>query len=811
MQSLWHQSSTATLRSMRSRSSSGRRQRPWRFRSAKASYSNAVRPTGLEIARFGLLTIATLPFTSWIALFSYDYYYRVDLCRESLTQQDDELEYPRSMPSSQQNAKESPEWLSAKLIGREAQFEEVRSLLSSNPPHQILVVAGPNESGKSHFVSSLMQTIDPNKQGVTYIQSAQIVDSMSTLTQAFVKAFHLQWLQLRYSLVDVLPFAGSEILVMKERYSERDLAQALDVITEALKQNAKQKRRQRKAHLLPVIVIDGLGEGSSWFRSPEGRQSLQQIFKWCITITKERGLAHVILTGNEELVISLTDQNRMTRGHVHVIGLSTLEADQASPVVWQEWPDATSAEIQKLTDTFGGFVHDLHAASRQIQQKLVQFQGSEGGVKTVPEDRRAQIIDQVLSARFRLQVERATAAFAKGKDENDRNPHVLEEDDDAECDPGMDPYLDPLKEVYSEAHAKKNVVSANEESLLQRRTASWSQLQLWRTLQRLVESSSQSSSRGMAVPFGELRDEIFNGDITPLLELMNEDVLGFEIGESQEGCINTSADAMTESQEWSWQVKPATPALGRVFQYLVHNSHLKERFQEMERKAERREKLSLNDQERRQLRLERRRLDMRKASLLKTAELGSAFNMDTGSVSRQMDHVYKSIIDEDVAMERRGRELLEEQKLLLLQTLPDENLEQRSEEADSMQRIETELSRRPISGHSSIQKHLRAAILDTCEQEGGRLLKVRESFQKHATRSGMDGVTAADVVRLINESTGEDIDLQLAESFIRAWDVNKDEHLDYDEFIDMLLADVNMQKRKRRRKKKTKVETSKPS
>jgi hypothetical protein len=162
------------------------------------------RTTGLDIARFGLVSIATLPFSLWVALFTYDYYYRIPLCKDALVQEDDEISYIRTKGKKK-----------GRLIGqgRQQQLAEVQALLN-NPPHQIVVVAGTNESGKSRFVEETLKGLSLSR-GITYIQLAQVVDSLSTLTHAFVRAFDLRWLQMRHSLVDVLPFAGSEILVMK--------------------------------------------------------------------------------------------------------------------------------------------------------------------------------------------------------------------------------------------------------------------------------------------------------------------------------------------------------------------------------------------------------------------------------------------------------------------------------------------------------------------------------------------------------------------------------------------------------------------
>lgn len=177
----------------------------------------------LEVAKFALLSVATLPFTLWLAVFSYDYYYRVELCTEALNQEDQELRI--RLHKDQQSVTHR---------GREAQLNQVKTLLSKDP-HQVVLVAGVNECGKSQFVSEVLRGVNSSrkkKRGVTHIQLAQLVDSVSSFTYILVNSFNLQWLSMRYSLVDVLPFAGSEILVMKERFSDRDLASALNVITE---------------------------------------------------------------------------------------------------------------------------------------------------------------------------------------------------------------------------------------------------------------------------------------------------------------------------------------------------------------------------------------------------------------------------------------------------------------------------------------------------------------------------------------------------------------------------------------------------
>lgn len=73
--------------------------------------------------------------------------------------------------------------------------------------------------------------------------------------------------------------------------------------------------------------------------------------------------------------------------------------------------------------------------------------------------------------------------------------------------------------------------------------------------------------------FSELRDEIFDGDKTGLMDLMREDVLGFLVDRSSDG-------------GWLWKVTPASPALGRAFSHLVADGDLKNRFELIEMEEE---------------------------------------------------------------------------------------------------------------------------------------------------------------------------------------------------------------------------------
>lgn len=92
---------------------------------------------------------------------------------------------------------------------------------------------------------------------------------------------------------------------------------------------------------------------------------------------------------------------------------------------------------------------------------------------------------------------------------------------------------------------------------------------------------------------------------------------------------------------------------------------------------------------------------------------------------------------------------------------------------------------------SSIQGLLKVAIVQNLVQEGSKdkLERFREALQGMSIQITR-GISAEGVVRLIKATTiREDVDLAAAKSSIRAWDLNNDTNLDYDDFVHMLLTD----------------------
>jgi len=713
-------------------------------------YENYRRIGALEVAKFTMLSLATLPFTLWLALFSYDYYYRVELCLESLNQEDLELR----MLHNKENQH------CAIHCGREAQLNQVKTLLTK-APHQVILVAGVNECGKSQFVSEVLREINGinnssssrvQNRGVTHIQLAQLVDSVSSFTHILVRSFRLEWLSLRYSLVDVLPFAGSEILVMKERFSDRDLAQALNVITQALK---KQSQRNLSEQERPIIVIDGLAEGQAWARTREGKQCLERLFQWCIYVTKERQLAHIVLTGNEELVLSLTDQNRLTRGHVKVIGLDDLQEDEARALVLQELPDASEEEIHKIINAFGGFIHDVRGSSRDIQDQL-----SLAGGPLLNAKERAKIVQEMISTRCKMQFERVTAAFAKGLDTIDSDTTSGEDSETIE-EGEMDPFLDPLKAAYSEAQASQSSAAHDNGG----GKVSYTKLQLWQTLQRLVDSEDG------AIPFAELRDDIFDGAQAPLLELMDDDVLGFEIEDSK-------------SVGFSWKVKPATPALNGAFRQIVSDSSLKERFQQLERNSTIQEEIREVVRERMNLRKERKDLEERKAAIQSTVELGEKLDRKN-FVNKKLNTVYDSLVKEEHDALIKDHELREKLKSLEQSQQKDATTLLSNSESEVQQHLKNTLlqimTQNKATEDSSSENHVYSALL--------------AAFQE--LDSNKDGAfDAQDVVRVIKAYTGKEVKEVNARKLVEQWDSDHDKQMNFDEFSDW----YSLQRKKAKKK-----------
>mmetsp|Transcript_21639 Transcript_21639/g.32771 ORF Transcript_21639/g.32771 Transcript_21639/m.32771 type:complete len:290 (+) Transcript_21639:1422-2291(+) len=285
----------------------------------------------------------------------------------------------------------------------------------------------------------------------------------------------------------------------------------------------------------------------------------------------------------------------------------------------------------------------------------------------------------------------------------------------------------------------------------------------------------------MTVPFAELRDDVFDGDISPLLELMHDDVFGFEINNS------SSAGGL------SWKVKPATPALGRAFRFLTSNGGLKKQFDTLE--IDLRYKEEIKDVERQRILLWRKRksLELRKSSLKGTVDLGKGLGQ-TKIAKNSLASIYESIVAEEAAYEGQEQDLR-----YRLDTL----LKNRADLADSAShdisgpQDDAGTKQLPRQQSQHIERKLKSAILQIIAREEPGIGNLKETFERkilekafrYLDRSGEGAVAAEDLVRVIENITGEKVKIEAARSLIRAWDMNNDKQLDFDEFIKIILND----------------------
>lgn len=190
----------------------------------------ATTTTGIDVARFALLSVATLPFpfTVWIARFTHDYAYRVSICREALTGRDPELA-SASRNREDRGGKAAGSGGGERrrsLLGRERELAEASDLLDRRG-----AVADTGDRGaatrresrrscRSCCCATAATTIVAAVAAASRTSSS--LSSASTACRPsrtrWCARSTLRWLRLRRALVDVLPFAGSEILVTKERF-----------------------------------------------------------------------------------------------------------------------------------------------------------------------------------------------------------------------------------------------------------------------------------------------------------------------------------------------------------------------------------------------------------------------------------------------------------------------------------------------------------------------------------------------------------------------------------------------------------------
>mmetsp|Transcript_27580 Transcript_27580/g.58915 ORF Transcript_27580/g.58915 Transcript_27580/m.58915 type:complete len:285 (+) Transcript_27580:2008-2862(+) len=277
----------------------------------------------------------------------------------------------------------------------------------------------------------------------------------------------------------------------------------------------------------------------------------------------------------------------------------------------------------------------------------------------------------------------------------------------------------------------------------------------------------------MAVSFSELRDNVFDGDQTPVLGLMADDVLSFEV-------VDRSSDG-----GWFWKVTPASPALGLAFAQIVKDGCLKETFQQIEEAEKRTTEKNNLEFERARLIRERENLSLRKKSLLQTIELGKEIGQE--DVARQrLAIAFREIVREEEMQDIDDRLLRD--RLSLLTACNGEN-DSNAKETDG------KILTHPVTrreDHLPLQNLLKSVVFDIVSAEedssGEQLLRMKKAFNVlDHTKDGK--ISAEDVVRVVRASTGHNVSLSAAKQLVGEWDLNDDKSLDYSEFMQLLLSD----------------------
>lgn len=284
----------------------------------------------------------------------------------------------------------------------------------------------------------------------------------------------------------------------------------------------------------------------------------------------------------------------------------------------------------------------------------------------------------------------------------------------------------------------------------------------------------------MSISLSELRDAVFDGDKAPVLDLMSEDILSFEV-------VNRSSDG-----GWFWKVTPASTALGLAFAQLVKNGELKERFHQVEEAEERNvEKKSL-EFERARLYREKKNLDLRKKSLLQTIELGKEIGQE--KVARQsLAIAFKDIVREEEMQDIDDRRLRD--RLFLLAACNGGNYDKQAKETEQHDMVHAITHR---EDHFPLQNLLKSVVIDIMSATEGsddeRYMRLKRAFDVlDETKDGK--ITAEDVARVVRESTGHDVSLSTAKLLVEEWDLDDDKGLDYEEFVQLILSDNRSQRK----------------
>jgi hypothetical protein len=256
-----------------------------------------------SIGRFGALAVISSPLVMWISAYVWAYLFRIDICKNKILNSSNlytqiakdgvSPSLPGFLGRTGWESEETSLPLSNRVFGQDDVLTKLRDFLASTP-RQVCLVSAPNNAGKTHIIRSSLE----GRSKTVFISLSRFpVTSVSNLVQSVTSQLGIKLLSIRKILTDLLPFAGGEVLVLKERQTVEDLKDSLDVVTAALERIQADDPNSNES---PVIVFDGITDtintSAAWQHSREGQEAIQVLLGWAEFVTKERHLAHVVFS-----------------------------------------------------------------------------------------------------------------------------------------------------------------------------------------------------------------------------------------------------------------------------------------------------------------------------------------------------------------------------------------------------------------------------------------------------------------------------------------------------------------------------------
>ena len=752
----------------------------------------------LDAGRFILLSLITVPFAVWISSYSHAYLTRTSIVQDTIESGS------RSLGNYSWKSKD-------KSFGHSKELLAIQQRLQGNPS-EFIIVAGPNDCGKEYFLRELLHA---RKLVKKLDMGSNTTSTLSGLVEQVVDTFGCRWLDFRSALVDVLPFAGGEILVMKERFSERDLLTSLNAVRCALTNiKVKQTKQMQQEQgdndssvrtQVPVIVLrysDG-----NYHLHPEGRHALRLLFNWAETI-RSQGLAHIILTGDQSLVFEVVDSHRELRNHSHYVGLRKLEKKEAYDLIMFQLGPTTPIEFcEKLFDVFGGTISDLMSITKEfkisggdlnqfsivldrlIQRRLLEKSSLLSKTFSKAEDdaeRRKEVRDAVLSEK-RERIDMGLSLDGSNTQYSNSNSSNNDEDDD-------DDPLGHLKSAYSLlSHDEDMRESGDDNAMNDNGDDAATPLQLWRSLRWMATAKRNS------VPFSDLRDQVFNGQTAPILALINMGVLSFELIPSGTFDSTVGSKAVYQGQHNSlWYITPKSGCLLKAFNHLTSSNRWRRRIKLMETAEQCEDEMDEIITQEADLIRKHRRLEREKASLLRSIRLGRELGWKTNT-DNNLQHQLADTFSEILKDEERIR------------------IEQKAMDVRLIE-LKDELEKGSLQKHVRVLESLKlsmAAKLQVMgsESEGIQELRAlyKEGKKKQKNCSGDDlmfqdhplyalfksfdsnksgNLTTDEFHQALASLSNDDIFVErsITEFFIDLFDVDGDGTISYEEFVHMLLV-----------------------